>query len=145
MACPIRVFRYMLEWVKGAKSEYGLEIDHLGIWNESPSDATYVKMLRRALDAGGFASTTIVAKDAGADICAKLAADPEYGAAVGVIGLHYPSDYYDLSACHALGKPVWASEESSSYDDLYGNFDVCFGDQNSQRGEFQFGGVGNKA
>ena len=102
-------------------------------------------MLRRALDAGGFGTTTIVAADGGADICTKLAADPEYDKAVGIIGLHYPSDYYDLSACHALGKPVWASEESSSYDDLYGNFDVCFGDQNSQRGEFQLGGVGNKA
>ena len=30
MACPMHAFRYMLEWVKGAKSEYGLDIDYLG-------------------------------------------------------------------------------------------------------------------
>jgi galactosylceramidase len=32
------------------------------------------------------------------------------------IGLHYPSDYNSYANCHALKKPVWASEESSSYD-----------------------------
>ena len=110
----------MLEWVKGAKTAYSLDIDYVGIWNESPSDATYVKMLRRTLDAAGFSHTRIIAKDAGADICRELAADPEYSNAVDVIGLHYPSDFADYSACHTLAKPVWASEESSSYDDLNG-------------------------
>ena len=40
-----------------------------------------------------------------------------------VIGLHYPSDFAGgYAGCHALGKPVWLSEESSSYvyDDLNG-------------------------
>lgn len=42
--------------------------------------------------------------------------------AVDIIGLHYPSDYdaTNYSACHSLDKPVWASEESSSYDDMNG-------------------------
>lgn len=35
-------------------------------------------------------------------------------------GLHYPSDYNDYSTCQSLKKPIWASEESSSYDDLNG-------------------------
>jgi galactosylceramidase len=40
---------------------------------------------------------------------------------VDVIGLHYPSDFAGgYAGCHALGKPVWLSEESSSYDDLNG-------------------------
>ena len=39
---------------------------------------------------------------------------------VDIIGLHYPSDFGDLGECDALGKPIWASEESSSYDDLNG-------------------------
>ena len=37
-----------------------------------------------------------------------------------MIGLHYPSDYSDYSVCHSFNKPFWASEESSSYDDLNG-------------------------
>eukprot|EP00039_Didymoeca_costata_P022216 m.4005 g.4005 ORF g.4005 m.4005 type:complete len:975 (+) comp2877_c0_seq1:110-3034(+) len=117
---PEQTVRYMLEWVKGAKSEYGLDIDYLGIWNESPSNANYVKLLRSTLDSSGFEFTRIVARDGGADICNDLAADPEYAKAVDIIGLHYPSDFFDLSNCHNLGKPVWASEESSSYDDLNG-------------------------
>lgn len=43
-----------------------------------------------------------------------------YADAVSIVGLHYPSDYSDYTLCHSLGKPVWASEESSSYDDLNG-------------------------
>ena len=117
---PEQTCRYMLEWVKGAKSAHGLDIDYVGIWNESPSDATYVKMLRKTLDDAGFNNTRIVARDGGADICNALAKDPEYAAAVDIIGLHYPSDFDSFDACFELNKPVWASEESSSYDDLNG-------------------------
>jgi hypothetical protein len=118
---PAQTCRYMLEWVRGAKAAHGLDIDYLGIWNEAPSDANYVKMLRRTLDGAGFNHTRIVANDRGADICNDLAADADYAAAVDVIGLHYPSDFAGgYAGCHALGKPVWSSEESSSYDDLNG-------------------------
>lgn len=51
--------------------------------------------------------------------------DADYAAAVDIIGLHYPSDFEDFSVCHGLDKPVWASEESSSYDDLNGA--ACWG------------------
>jgi len=118
---PEQTVRYMLEWVRGAKSEYNFDIDYLGIWNESPSDATYVKMLRAALDAAGFHNTRIVAQDGGAQICNAMHNDAEYAAAVDVIGLHYPGDWGSwFDPCTTLGKPVWASEESSSYDDANG-------------------------
>ena len=117
---PEQTSRYVLEWVRGAKAAHGLDIDYVGIWNESPSDATYVKMLRRTLDAAGFQATQIVAQDGGTQICTDIAADAEYAEAVGVIGLHYPNDFGEVDVCQNLGKPIWASEESSSYDDLNG-------------------------
>lgn len=89
-------------------------------WNERSSDATYAKTLRKTLDDAGFTDTILVAKDGGADICDDLAKDPEYAKAIGVIGLHYPSDYSNYDVCHGLNKPIWASEESSSYDDANG-------------------------
>jgi len=49
-----------------------------------------------------------------------MAKDPAYKEAVDIIGLHYPSDYSDYTTCHSLDKPFWASEESSSYDDING-------------------------
>lgn len=76
-----------------------LHIDYLGVWNERPSNATYVKTLRKALDAAGFSSTTIVAADGSSSICNDLHGDPDYNAAVGIIGLHYPSDYRSGTEC----------------------------------------------
>eukprot|EP00911_Craspedida_sp_UC1_P000081 UC1_evm1s67 len=120
---PEQTCRYILEWVRGARTAHNLEIDYLGVWNEAPSDANYVKMLRKTLDGAGFNNTIIVGHDAGADICTDMLNDPEYANAVGVIGLHYPNDFYPASfyePCHATGKPIWASEESSSHDDMNG-------------------------
>jgi len=117
---PALPAEYVTSWVAGARDHYNLTIDYIGIWNEKLSDAAYVKALRAALNREGFAATQIVAKDGWADICANLASDPEYAAAVDVVGLHYPDDFVDYAVCHSFGKPVWASEESSSYDDLNG-------------------------
>merc|ERR1712232_21895 len=67
-----------------------------------------------------------------------MAKDKDYADAIGVVGLHYPSDYdypgFSLDKCRELGfgvtgkrggKPIWASEESSSYDDANGA--ACWG------------------
>ena len=53
--------------------------------------------------------------------------DPAYGKSVDIIGLHYPTDFPndEYKTCHSLKKPIWASEESSSYDDLNGA--ACWG------------------
>ena len=61
-------------------------------------------------------------KDNGGPWCNELVADAEYAAAVGVIGFHYPTDFNPAgyASCASLGKPIWASEESSSFDDLNG-------------------------
>lgn len=111
---------YILQWLKGAREEYGVEIDYIGVWNERSSDATYVQTLKKTLADAGFPKVQIVAKDGGSDICTDMAKDPAYKEAVDIIGLHYPSDYSDYTTCHSLDKPFWASEESSSYDDING-------------------------
>eukprot|EP01052_Picozoa_sp_SAG31_P018713 SAG31_NODE_1337_length_8738_cov_2.840954_4_plen_448_part_00 len=102
-----------------------------------------MQTLQKTLKAAGFPNVKIVAKDGGADICNDMAKDPAYDAAVDIVGLHYPSDFNDYTTCHSLKKPcesatlllllplpqtaisdlfgaVWASEESSSYDDING-------------------------
>ena len=76
-----------------------------------------------------YGCNRIVAKDGSDSICGDLVKDPEYAKAVDIIGLHYPSDFdaTNYSTCHSLNKPVWASEESSSYDDMNGA--ACWVDQ----------------
>lgn len=122
---PDLTSRYLVEWVSGAKREYGIDVDYLGVWNERSSDSTFVQTLRKALNAEGISGTKIVVKDGGSDICDDLANDKAYADSVDIIGLHYPTDFQDYSVCHDLGKPLWASEESSSYDDLNGA--ACWG------------------
>ncbi|CAE8624763.1 unnamed protein product, partial [Polarella glacialis] len=123
---PDLTSKYMVKWLEGARDVYGIDIDYLGIWNERSSDASYVKTLRKTLNDAGFGKTTLVAKDGDSRICDDMMNDKEYQAAVGVVGLHYPSDFDDYSNCRKLGygvkggKPLWASEESSSYDDING-------------------------
>lgn len=112
--------KYLLTWVQGAKKEHGLDIEYLGIWNERAADSAFVKLLRRRLDQAGFRGVRIVVKDGDAGICRDLAADAAYREAVHAVALHYPDDRSDFTSCHRLGLPVWASEESSSFDDLNG-------------------------
>lgn len=111
---------YILNWLKGAREVYQVEIDYIGVWNERSSDATYVRTLKKTLADAGYPHVKIVAKDGGSDICQSMASDKEYAEAVDIIGLHYPSDFSDYTTCHSLKKPFWASEESSSYDDING-------------------------
>jgi galactosylceramidase len=83
---PDETSRYIMEWLKGAKTQYDLDIDYIGIWNERSSDATYAASLRKTLDDAGFSNTKIVAKDGGADICDAMAKDPAYAKTVDIIG-----------------------------------------------------------
>ncbi|GAB5364943.1 hypothetical protein AAMO2058_001013600 [Amorphochlora amoebiformis] len=112
---------YVVGWVSGALKFHNLSIDYIGIWNERPSNGSYVKCLRRQLDEANFTNTQIVAADGDLKICEDLLNDQEYSDAVSIIGLHYPyADHQGWDKCVLLGKPVWASEESSSYDDANG-------------------------
>ena len=65
--------RYVTKWVDGAKQQYGLDLDYVGVWNERAANGPYVKQLRQSLDDAGFRETAIVAADGGASICDDLA------------------------------------------------------------------------
>lgn len=122
-AKPLLVVNYTLQWILGAKQVHGIDIDYVGIWNERdlPSAVNYVKLLRKQMDLAGLKHTVIVSNDLYPPICKVMQKDKAYRDAVGVIGLHYPNDADEaLKMCGSLGKPVWSSEESSSYADLNG-------------------------
>jgi len=91
-----------------------LVADFIGSWNERSYDATYLKTLRRALDASGFDNTRIVAADSDWQIANDILSDPELAAAVDVIGAHYPGTVSTPQA-KETGKKLWASEDMSTY------------------------------
>ncbi len=112
--------RYMADFIVAAKKKYGLDIAYTGIWNERRYDASYVKELRRALDAAHL-TTKIVCCDQYEtkngeqwQIAEAMQKDAELNAAVAVIGAHYPQENGKLTTTEAArqsGKPLWSSED----------------------------------
>ncbi len=115
---------YILNFLRHAKSDYGLTIDYIGGWNERGNNAAWFIKFRKALDGAGFQSTKIVADDTfNWDVAKTLQQDPAFSQAVDIIGDHY----VDISPknltspqwkdAFASGKPLWNSEMGSGpYD-----------------------------
>ena len=53
---------YIVKFIQGAKKHHGLDIEYVGIWNETNYDVGYIKMLKKTLLANGL-TTKIVAAD----------------------------------------------------------------------------------
>ncbi|BFZ07672.1 hypothetical protein BsWGS_10710 [Bradybaena similaris] len=110
---------YIVRWINGAKTHYNLTIDYIGIWNERPCNNDYVKALRALLDQRGFQNTLIIASDNGWEFADSVAGDHEIAKAVHAIGCHYPGTWSSDKA-KSVGKPLWASEDYSTYNDEFG-------------------------
>ena len=120
---------YLLDYLKCARS-HGLEINYLGGWNESYFVPSWFEELKAALVANGFGDVQVVAADdhqfndnQNWAVAGAMAADPAFGKAVDVVGIHYPctwlgdsrtcSDPPNARTAQTLGKPLWASEDDS--------------------------------
>lgn len=101
---------YRIDWLRCARS-HGLRIDNMGIWSETWYDTEWIKQLKAALVANGFASTKVIAAD-GLDwgLVEDMEADPELAKAIDIVGVHYPTGKSPEGA-KLLGKPLWANED----------------------------------
>jgi galactosylceramidase len=100
---------YTMKWILGAKKYYNIDIDYIGIWNERSWNKGYTLALKAAITAAGL-KTKIVGHDNRWDVCNDLSKDPEWAAAIDVIGAHYPAAGIQEN-CAALNKVQWASED----------------------------------
>ena len=115
---------YILNFIRHAKSDYGLTIDYVGGWNERGHNAAWYIKFRKALDEAGFQSTKIVADDSfNWDIAKTMQQDPAFTQAVNIIGGHYIDispknlDAPNWKVLFESGKPIWNSEMGSQpYD-----------------------------
>jgi Glycosyl hydrolase family 59 len=120
---------YVIDWLKCAKSSYGLSFNYVGGWNEHlPHGITAQVMgwfirLRTALNKNGFGQVRIIGVDSfahlhnGKDISNFIAGHPQFRTAIGVLGYHnlckYPATGNNCEVTHAArvsGKPIWESE-----------------------------------
>ena len=102
---------YLVNFVEGAKRVHGLDINYLGIWNETKMPYGFIKTLKKTL-AAHHLETKIIADDlvntwAIADAIQK---DHELRADVYVVATHYPH-YKSTEVAKNIGKSIWSSED----------------------------------
>ena len=107
---------YIAKFIQGAKKQQGLDIDYVGIWNETDYDVGYIKLLKKTLLANGLI-TNIVAADLYQNqwkITDDFKRDPELKKDVYAIAVHYArvkGNFYVTGAAVRSGKPLWSSED----------------------------------
>ncbi|CAG5127412.1 unnamed protein product, partial [Candidula unifasciata] len=111
---------YIVRWVNGAKTFHNLTIDYLGLWNTNGYNIDYIKALRQVLDQRGFHNVQIVASDTGDwNIVGDMKNDKDLANDIYALGVHYPGTTSSDDAKNS-GKPLWASEDYSTYNDEFG-------------------------
>ena len=107
----------MVKFIQGAKKLHGLDIDYVGIWNETNYDVGYIKLLKKTLLANGL-TTKVVAAGSRTKINGKLPTTsswmPDLKNAVYAIAAHYArvkGNFYVTGGALESGKPLWSSED----------------------------------
>ena len=107
---------YIVKFIQGAKKRHGLDIEYVGIWNETNYDVGYIKLLKKTLLANGL-TTNVVAADLYENqwkITDDFKLDPELKNDVYAISVHYSrvkGNFYVTGGALGSGKPLWSSED----------------------------------
>jgi hypothetical protein len=112
---------YDLKFINAAHDIYGVDVNYVGIWNETRYDRNWIKSLKEAVlsnNASHGLNTHVVAADRfDWQLANEMNADPALMAAVDVIGVHYPENYVSGVEAQALTRnntyvPLWDSEDA---------------------------------
>jgi len=111
---------YYLSWLSCAQ-QHGFTVSYIGGWNEKHFNKPWYENFHAALAAAGFGTVKLVGDDSvGWRVADAMISDPDFNAAVDIIGVHYPCGYHQpATSCSttenalATGKQLWASENGS--------------------------------
>ncbi|OCT15346.1 hypothetical protein A8709_14750 [Paenibacillus pectinilyticus] len=125
---------YLVSYIKGAKSVWGLDIDYVGGSQNENFNGTsqqardyIVNILRPTLDNNGLSQVKIIAPDilssdwAFAD---RIVTDTALKDAVDVIGYHYVNGISTANAQNS-GLPIWESEGWTGVGDWNGSYNLA--------------------
>lgn len=108
---------YLVKYIEGVKKIHGLDIDTIGIWNETKTSYEFTRRLKRTLLAHHL-KTQVSADDLVNtwEIAEAMAKDPELRDSVDVVNTHYPR-FQSTPLARSFGKPVWSTEDGPWHDD----------------------------
>src|SRR6185312_8198924 len=111
---------YYVSWLKALRDVHGLRMTALGMRNERGVNLDFAKILRRTLDAGGFADVKIHGYDNWPDdkfaFVPQMEADPDLRQAIAILSGHNspPQSVTPpavLAAAARMKKPLWDTEQ----------------------------------
>ena len=111
---------YYVNWLKGLRDVYGLQLDAIGCRNEKGVNYDFAKTLRKSLNAHGFSHVKLHAFDNWPgnklDFVDDMAKDKELQDAIDVISAHILYEGGEAShetqrMAEEMGKPIWNSED----------------------------------
>jgi len=119
---------YYVKWIKGLKTEHGLDMDAIGCRNEKGVSEDFIKMFKATLLSNGLSAVKLHGFDNWErnkfDWVKDMAADPVLKAAVDAVGNHTMADNATppdvRKMLDEMGKPIWNTEEHVYKED---NFD----------------------
>jgi len=119
---------YYVKWIKGLKTEHGLDMDAIGCRNEKGVSEDFIKMFKATLLSNGLSAVKLHGFDNWErnkfDWVKDMATDPVLKAAVDVVGNHTMADNATPADVKKMlddmGKPIWNTEEHVYKED---NFD----------------------
>jgi galactosylceramidase len=119
---------YYVKWIKGLKSEHGLDMDAIGCRNEKGVSEDFIKMFKATLLSNGLSAVKLHGFDNWErnkfDWVKDMATDPVLRAAVDAVGNHTMADNATPADVRKMlddmGKPIWNTEEHVYKED---NFD----------------------
>jgi hypothetical protein len=99
---------YIISFIQGAQSNYGLTISDVGIWNETNPNIYWIIDLKNALVAAGLSTQVVAADQGNLSIVSNMLSYPPLVDAIDVLGIHYPTISQPIYV--PGNKPVWATE-----------------------------------
>lgn len=129
---------YIAAALKGAKTDWGIDVDYTGIWNEGPYSQYPTKdiidwiinVYRPTLDSYGLKSVQIVAMDMNHDqwqVVDWMNQNKKLYDTIDIVGEHYIGAQ-STKAAKEIGKPIWANEDAwldESYGGGIGMVRIC--------------------
>jgi len=132
--------KYIANFVKIARDIHGLNINYVGIWNETLYNTAWIKKLNQQLKRLSLTTKIVAADEVRAwTIADRMKEDPQLNDAIDILGVHYPrgqgegltdtdmkidpgasKNLYVTRTALTIGKPLWASEDGPWRGDWIG-------------------------